>query len=163
LGSLFALAGARVVRCPRLFAPVLLAVTSCFGVPEDAAQDAHALTNAPSPTSGSAPIPPPSCASRLFGSHCTHYPVGTIVPSGSPSSLDEATASFYREWKAKYLVQGCGAGRYYVQTAIEGSGGGQEGASITVSEGHGYGMIITAMMAGHDPEAQRILDGLYLF
>ena len=33
----------------------------------------------------------------------------------------------------------------------------------TVSEGQGYGMIIVALMAGYDPGAQTILDGLWEF
>jgi endo-1,4-beta-D-glucanase Y len=34
---------------------------------------------------------------------------------------------------------------------------------ITVSEAMGYGMLITAFMAGHDPEAKKYFDGLYRF
>src|SRR5262249_32577986 len=36
-------------------------------------------------------------------------------------------------------------------------------ANRTVSEGQGYGMIIVAIMAGHDPDAQTIFDGLWRF
>ncbi|MBP9742606.1 MAG: hypothetical protein KBD37_04525 [Burkholderiales bacterium] len=36
-------------------------------------------------------------------------------------------------------------------------------SDITVSEGQGYGMIITVMMAGFDPQAQQIFDGLFRY
>ena len=55
------------------------------------------------------------------------------------------------QWKADYLRAGCGTGRYYIL-----SGGGHQ----TVSEAHGYGMLVMALMAGHDPQAQTIFDGL---
>ena len=34
---------------------------------------------------------------------------------------------------------------------------------MTVSEAHGYGMLITAHMAGHDPKAKAYFDGLYRY
>ena len=37
------------------------------------------------------------------------------------------------------------------------------GTPISVSEGHGYGMMIVAHMAGYDKSAQQIFDGLYKF
>ena len=100
--------------------------------------------------------------SHLFGSHSHPYAAGSIAPSGGAAALDQATASFYDAWKAKYLVAGCGTGRYYVNVGAD-AGGGKSSASITVSEGHGYGMVITALMAGHDPDAQKEFDGLYSF
>ncbi len=116
--------------------------------------------------------PPPSAAnpgsspdasglSRLFRSHSTKYAAGTILPKGTQASLDSATAAFYDAWKKKYLVQGCGSGRYYV--GVNPGGGGMSDKTITVSEAHGYGMIITAFMAGHDPKAQTEFDGMYKF
>ncbi|MGZ3456147.1 MAG: glycosyl hydrolase family 8, partial [Polyangiales bacterium] len=80
----------------------------------------------------------------------------------SGGGLDAATASFYDEWKKKYLVAGCGTGRYYVSVGT-GGGGGMSGGSIVVSEGQGYGMLVAVLMAGHDPEARTIYDGLYAF
>ena len=35
--------------------------------------------------------------------------------------------------------------------------------NTTVSEGQGYGMVIVPLMAGHDPEAQTIFDGLWSY
>jgi endo-1,4-beta-D-glucanase Y len=91
-----------------------------------------------------------------FGSHSFPYPASSIRPSGDPSELDRATASFYDRWKAALVKPGCGG--YYVLT--RGGTGASRGA-FTVSEGHGYGMLITAMMAGHDPDAQSVFDGMY--
>lgn len=105
----------------------------------------------PAPHLNAAPAHP-------FGSHSQPYRAGTIKPSISQANLDQAVRTFYNQWKAKYLVQGCGAGRYYVY-----SGDAVGGNNISVSEGHGYGMVIVAIMAGHDPNAQTIFDGLYLF
>ena len=88
-----------------------------------------------------------------FGSHGFAYPAGTIRPSGAQADLDAAVARVYDGWKAAYVVAGCGG--HYVRTG----GGTGSSSAITVSEGHGYGMIAVAMMAGHDPEAQSIFDG----
>jgi endo-1,4-beta-D-glucanase Y len=35
--------------------------------------------------------------------------------------------------------------------------------SISISEGHGYGMMITTLIAGYDPQAKSYFDGLYKF
>jgi len=92
---------------------------------------------------------------RPFGSHLQTYANGTILPCLPQASLDAAASSFYNQWKASYLVAGCGTGRYYVSS----TGGGQ----ITLSEGHGYGMTLVALMAGFDPDAQTIFNGMYAF
>ena len=103
-------------------------------------------------------LPPQTMVPELrpapFGSHKFAYPAGAISPTGSRESLDAAVGQVYDRWKARYLVKGCGG--YYVKT----SGGTGAKDAITVSEGHGYGMMISALMAGHDPEAQAIFDGL---
>ncbi len=90
---------------------------------------------------------------KPFPQH-TPYTKGHIKPTiDSQESLDQQTASFYDAWKAKYVKQGCGEGIYYVSF-------GEEGNTMTVSEAMGYGMMITAYMAGHDEEAQQIFDGM---
>jgi endo-1,4-beta-D-glucanase Y len=50
----------------------------------------------------------------------------------------------------------CGPGRYVV---VAKAGGG----NLTVSEAHGYGMVLMALMAGHDPQAQTIFDGMFAY
>jgi len=92
-----------------------------------------------------------------FGSHSFPYAQGSILPgNASQPEMDQATRDFYDSWKSNYLKSGCGTDRYYVETKTE-------TGNLTVSEGHGYGMMLTAIMAGHDPDAQKEFDGLYWF
>ena len=79
------------------------------------------------------------------------------MPTGAQADLDGTTASAYDSWKSKYVKQGCGG--YYV---LSGGGTGTD-VGDEVSEGHGYGMVITALMACHDPDAKTIFDGMYAF
>jgi len=96
-----------------------------------------------------------------FPQHAT-YTAGTIKPNHvTQAQLDAAVETFYEAWKREYLRNGCGADRYYVFPA--GSGGGGDPNTISISEGHGYGMLITALMAGYDPNAKVYFDGLYHF
>ncbi|QJU52493.1 glycosyl hydrolase family 8 [Herbiconiux sp. KACC 21604] len=101
-----------------------------------------------------------AAATRPFGSHPVASPAGSATAPGGAAAADRATAAAYDAWKADYLVAGCGTGRYYVDAASSmppGSG------RVVVSEGQGYGMVITASMAGHDPDARAIFDGLYRY
>lgn len=92
-----------------------------------------------------------------FGSHPATYAAGSIRPSHVPqATLDQAVRDFYDQWKAIYVKQVCGPGRYVVQAK---AGGG----NLTVSEAHGYGMMLMALMAGHDPDAQAIFDGMFAY
>ena len=98
---------------------------------------------------------------RPFPQH-TAYAAGSARPTNlSASELDRETAAFYDVWKRRRLVTAKTAGEFYV--AFEGADKKSDRDVISVSEGHGYGMIITAFMAGHDPEAQSHFDGLYRF
>jgi endo-1,4-beta-D-glucanase Y len=92
-----------------------------------------------------------------FGSHRFPYPAGAALPSGDQGALDRAVTSFYDRWKAAYLQQACGG------TFVLSGGGTGAGAGDEVSEGHGYGMMVTAIMAGHDPEAHALFDGMVRF
>jgi endo-1,4-beta-D-glucanase Y len=85
------------------------------------------------------------------------YPADVILPSGGQAALDTTTQQAYDQWKSNYVKQGCG-GYYVFSMGGTGTNPGDE-----VSEGHGYGMVITAMMAGYDPDAQMIFDGMYAF
>lgn len=108
---------------------------------------------------------PASLVLRPFGSHVLSYAVGTIQPHGSRAQRDQTVASFYDAWKAHYLVRGCGSGEAYVNVGADGpsTGGGRDPASISISEGHGYGMLISVWMAGYDPDARTSFDALYRF
>ncbi|HYC22955.1 MAG TPA: glycosyl hydrolase family 8 [Candidatus Bathyarchaeia archaeon] len=92
-----------------------------------------------------------------FGQHPMPYAAGAILPDdASQATLDQAVRDFYDAWKATYLKQACGPGRYYVATHTQ-------PGNLTVSEGHGYGMVLTALMAGHDPDARAEFDGMYVY
>src|SRR5437773_164498 len=80
-----------------------------------------------------------------------------MLPAGAQADLDAKTAQAYDDWKSRYVKQGCGG--YYV---LSGGGTGTD-VGDEVSEGHGYGMVIAAIMAGHDPQARAIFDGMYAF
>ncbi len=82
------------------------------------------------------------------------YTQGTIKPSTqTQAQLDASVKSFYDTWKSLYLKPGCTSGQYYVEYI--------NGSEICVSEGQGYGMVITALMAGYDTAAKTYYDGLY--
>src|SRR5262249_36758179 len=98
-----------------------------------------------------------AAVNQPFGAHTFSYAAGSIRPNHvSQSVQDQAVRDFYDAWKAQYLKQGCGAGRYYVAN-------GTQPGNLTVSEGHGYGMVLAALMAGHDPNAQVIFDGMHAY
>ncbi|WP_082577967.1 glycosyl hydrolase family 8 [Lysobacter sp. Root690] len=90
-----------------------------------------------------------------FGSHRQAYVSGTLSPSVGRASADQSTASFYATWKQRYLKPACRAGEYRIKA--------DTGDAYVVSEGQGYGMLITVMMAGNDPQAQTYFDGLHRY
>ncbi len=72
-------------------------------------------------------------------------------------------SEYYKYWKSENIREaGSTQGGYYVYT--HGTSGPN---TVTVSEAHGYGMIIFALMAGThayaDPEAKKYFDGMYDF
>jgi hypothetical protein len=87
-----------------------------------------------------------------FGSRPQNYPAGSIRPAGGQPALDAAVTSAYDKWKAAYVTAGCGG--FIVKTAH-----GEPG-EMTGSAAIGRGMIFAAMLAGHDPDAQKLFDGL---
>lgn len=85
----------------------------------------------------------------------TRYASGTILPSHrTQAQLDADVRAYYEVWKSKFLKSD---GDLYRVSF------GSTNPGRTVSEGQGYGMMIVAMMAGHDPDAQKIFDGLWCF
>ena len=95
-------------------------------------------------TTGSGPF-------RPFPQHVT-YVSGSIKPNNvSQGTMDSAVQTKWNAWKSAYL-RTAGTGRYYVR---------YNSAGETVSEAHGYGMLLTAYMAGYDTSAKTYFDGLY--
>src|SRR5688572_9006752 len=90
--------------------------------------------------------------SHPFASSHVAFPRGTLRPSKNVDELDQAIAAFYGVWKERYVIPGCGEGQLRIRADAA------EGKATTVSEGQGYGMVIVALMAGHDSEAQPVFD-----
>jgi endo-1,4-beta-D-glucanase Y len=88
-----------------------------------------------------------------FGSHeRTYYRGAVIRPSGPQSTLDSTVASYYRHWQSAFVRHPCGKN----WTAIV----SPDAELPYVGEAQGWGMVITAFMAGSDPEAQEQFDGI---
>ena len=93
---------------------------------------------------------------KPFPQH-TRYFAGVIRPNHiNQPALDKAVAGFYDQWKLRYIKNVPGKPQSFVW--FEGKGGKQ-----CVSEGQGYGMIITVLMAGHDPLAKATYDNLWRY
>jgi len=88
-----------------------------------------------------------------FGSRRQPYVAG-ILPSHSTWSMDSALTAQYNAWKAARVVpvNWIAAGGYAVQV--------NDWNCLTVSESMGYGMLLSVVFAGHDPQAQTLFDGL---
>lgn len=87
---------------------------------------------------------------------------GCIKPSNvSQSTMNDQVYSYYTYWKGKYLKNNLSSlpGGYYVKGEITGSPDGY--TPLGSSEGQGYGMLIAVLMAGKDPDAKTIYDGLF--
>ena len=85
------------------------------------------------------------------------YTKGAIKPNHiTQEQLDQATLTFYQQWKKRYVKAACSPGQYYIWFE-------RRGQKQCVSEGQGYGMMITALLAGADPTAKSTFDGLFNF
>lgn len=74
--------------------------------------------------------------------------------------MDAAVAKFYETWKNDYLRQPADKNdEYYI--FYNDKGYAEPKNAVTVSEAHGYGMMITAIMAGS--QDKQYFDGLYRF
>jgi endo-1,4-beta-D-glucanase Y len=102
---------------------------------------------------------------KPFPNH-TVYAKGSIKPNrDSQAEMDSITARFYRLWKKHYIARIPAKKECYVYCNADGNwgGGNKSPTSLSVSEGHGYGMIITAIMAGYDPESQTLFDAMLVY
>ncbi|SFW92006.1 glycosyl hydrolase family 8 [Amycolatopsis australiensis] len=85
----------------------------------------------------------------------TPYVPGTLRPSVSQATQDQALQKYYDFWKKNFLTTKCGSGTYAVLS--------KDADHPFVAEGEGYGMTISAMMADKDPQARSIVDGILKF
>jgi endo-1,4-beta-D-glucanase Y len=86
---------------------------------------------------------------------------GCIKPELAQSELNKDVSSYYDYWKSMHLKGDLKSlsGGYYVAGHNTGSSDGFK--PLGSSEGVGYGMLITSLMAGYDKDAQILFDGLF--
>jgi endo-1,4-beta-D-glucanase Y len=84
-----------------------------------------------------------------------NYFSGAILPNVDEATRNEKVIQFYKAWKKRYLksfnndsVRGNDTLKYVHYTRED-----KIGNVISCSEGHGFGMVITALMAGVDSTA----------
>jgi endo-1,4-beta-D-glucanase Y len=114
----------------------------------DAAGNASAASNPVTATTG----PSTGGPAVPFGSHQFPYIPGTLKPSGAQSTIDQAVVTYYNKWKAAFVKQNCSNGWYEIISP--------DADHPYVAEAQGYGMMIIATMAGADPNAKTIFDGM---
>ncbi len=89
-----------------------------------------------------------------FPNH-TNYVGNHIKPSNyNQTDLDNQTSIYYTQWKNAYLKNDCIENEYYIYSGNE---------AKTISEAHGYGMMIMCFMAGYETNAKAYFDGLYQY
>lgn len=125
----------------------------CSGSSNDIAEEVVDDGSTP-PTTG---VTPSTCTCNPAGNYPlgqrpVAYPADAAIPDGD---LLPQLKSFYDQWKQTFLVDACG-GKVVVFEGLDAAISGQK--PITVSEGHGYGMMLLALFAGHDPNAQADFD-----
>lgn len=85
---------------------------------------------------------------------------GCIKPDISQSILNNDVISAYEDYKSSFLRPAKSTpGGYYIYSKDTHSGWNV----ITVSEAHGWGMTIMALMAGYDDNARTYFDGMVKF
>jgi endo-1,4-beta-D-glucanase Y len=117
-------------------------------------------------TETTTPVPTKQVAAdqhaRPFPQH-VKYASNSILPSHrTQAELDKDIQAFYDYWKSEYLIEdGLSDDGFPLYRVAFGKS--EEAQGTTVSEGQGYGMMIVPIMAGYDPDAQIIFDGLWAF
>ncbi|MGI9254902.1 MAG: glycosyl hydrolase family 8, partial [Thermomicrobiales bacterium] len=94
---------------------------------------------------------------RPFPQHVAYPGAAVRIEHQTEAQQDAGVKAAYDRWKARYLAQhstdGQGRPRYWVLS--------ETNPDRTVSEAMGFGMVIVATMAGYDPDAQPLFDGLW--
>ena len=85
-----------------------------------------------------------------FGSQQTAYVAGIKPTVDSRESQNEVIRKQYDKWKAEGVEDRCGGAVVVFKPEY-----------ATVSEGAGYGMLLTVVMAGYDGEARTLFDKLF--
>ncbi|MER5647432.1 glycosyl hydrolase family 8 [Streptosporangium sp. NPDC002524] len=114
--------------------------------------EVYGSTGGTTPTPTPTITPTPGGPGVPFGSHKIPYASGILRPTGAQAALDQKVVDYYKAWKAAFVKQNCGNGWYQIISP--------DADHPYVAEAQGYGMVVTATMAGADPDAKKIFDGL---
>lgn len=140
-------------------ASAALALAGCGGGGGDGSDDSllEQGRRTPKPPKGGVAAPAPAVGAAVaypFGSRLRQYAAG-VRPSASTGDMDAWLTRGYDAWKAARLTAAGSvvSGGYAVKISTA--------DFLTVSEGMGYGMLLTVLFAGHDPQARAIFDGLF--
>ena len=137
--------------------PALVIVLGCMSAPVATATPESTL-QPPSPTS----TPSRESLARPFPQHITYAPNSILPSHRTQEQLDDDVRAYYDYWKANYVAE-AGTNVEDVTMYRIVLGKDEPTRSTTVSEGQGYGMMIMPIMAGYDPDAQIIFDGMWAF
>ena len=87
-----------------------------------------------------------------------------MTDTTAKTQLSEDSVRFYKYWKERYVRRDkyTDEPQYYVLYSTE-EFSGDDPVPVTVSEAHGYGMLITVSAAYADCEAKALFDGMYRF
>ena len=83
------------------------------------------------------------------------YVESTIRPSIAQTVLDADVHRFYQDWKSLFVRQDCGEGMNQVYSP--------DAKYPYVAEAQAYGLVIAASMAGTDPSARELFDGILAY
>ena len=92
----------------------------------------------------------------FFPAHTNYHSTIAMPTVAVQARMDQIVEELYSQWKTRYFRT-----NPFDDTQAYIHWDGEEG--ITVSEGHGWGMMILAFMAGHDPFAQEDFDKMTRF
>ncbi|HNO92597.1 MAG TPA: glycosyl hydrolase family 8 [Anaerolineales bacterium] len=99
---------------------------------------------------------------RPFPQHTSYAPDSILPNHRTQEQLDDDVRTYYDYWKSTYVTEaGTNADGVVMYRVVLGKD--EPTRSTTVSEGQGYGMMIVPIMAGYDPDAQIIFDGMWAF
>ena len=142
-----------------LLCSALVIILGCMSVP---------VTTAPEEPTVQISLPTPTPEATLetlrrpFPQHVAYAPNSILPNHRTQEQLDSDVRTYYDYWKSTYVAEaGTNADGVLMYRVVLGKD--EPTRSTTVSEGQGYGMMILPIMAGYDPDAQVIFDGMWAF
>lgn len=97
-----------------------------------------------------------------FPVHNTYYPTVIKPTNVTQQQMDQKIQTLYDQWKQTFLASPPNIpDQNYIYYNLDGTS--YPPNAVSVSEGQGYGMLITVFMAGYDPDAQTIFDNLFRY